>query len=951
MADLIDLTVAEAAARIRSGDVSRDEYFDAYREAAAGDSLNAFLWTAEDAAQADLEGTRTGREQRHGERPLEGIPVAVKDIFCTEGIPTTAGSRILEGYRPPYTATAVRKLHEAGARVLGKANMDEFAMGSSNENSGYGPVLNPWDSGRVPGGSSGGSAAAVAGRLAPCAIGTDTGGSIRQPAALCGIVGMKPTYGAVSRYGMIAFASSLDQCGPLTRNVTDAALILQAVEGRDGCDSTSLGIEGGISLPSREDLTGLSFGVPKELASEAEGIESGVREVFERTVELIEELGGEVSETELPHAPHGISAYYVLAPAEASANLARFDGVRYGLRVDAGDLTEMYEETRAQGFGAEVKRRIMLGTYALSSGYYEAYYGRAQRVRTKIAEDFSKAFERFDFVVTPTSPTVAFKLGAKTDDPLAMYMNDYCTVPMPLAGIPAISIPAGVAQPDGGGPELPVGFQIAGPAFSDSAMLDAALALEGAIGFRRKRRRRSGLMAPNGYEPVIGLEIHVQLSTETKMLCGCAVSFGDEPNVHTCPVCLGHPGSLPTINEQAIRSALMIAAALECDVARRSVFARKNYFYPDLPKGYQISQYDEPIAVNGRLGDVRIHRAHLEEDAAKLNHVGESGRIHGSGASLVDFNRGGTPLVEIVTEPDIRSPAQAREWAQLLRTTIRQLGVSDVNMEEGSLRVDGNISIRPAGVRRAGHQDRAQEHEQLPVPRAGNRGGDRAAAGGAGERGGGRPGNLPLPPRGRLAHPAALEGVRPRLSLLPGARPGPGGADRADAEGGTGVAARAAGRQARALRLRDRALGRCGEHPRLQRRIRGVLRAGDRGRRRHTRRGDRQLGDRRAGRRTASGRRRGGPTRVEGDARGRRRAGRSRRGRRRSPTAPASRSWRSWSRREEIPHRSWRRRASARSRTPRSSRGSSSARSKPRPRPPRRSARATRRRSAGSSER
>jgi aspartyl-tRNA(Asn)/glutamyl-tRNA(Gln) amidotransferase subunit A len=297
---------------------------------------------------------------------------------------------------------------------------------------------------------------------------------------------MKPTYGAVSRYGMIAFASSLDQCGPLTRDVTDAALILQALEGRDHCDSTSLGVEGGIDLPSREDLRGLSFGVPKELASEAEGIEAGVREAFERTVELIEELGGEVSETELPHAPHGISAYYVLAPAEASANLARYDGVRYGLRVDGDhDLTEMYEETRAAGFGPEVKRRIMLGTYALSSGYYEAYYGRAQRVRTKIAEDFAKAFERFDFVVTPTSPTVAFELGAKTDDPLAMYMNDYCTVPMPLAGIPAISIPAGVAQPDGGGPELPVGFQIAGPAFSDSAMLDAAYALERAIGFRR----------------------------------------------------------------------------------------------------------------------------------------------------------------------------------------------------------------------------------------------------------------------------------------------------------------------------------------------------------------------------------------------------------------------------------------------------------------------------------
>ena len=492
--ELIELTVAEAADQIRGGELSSDEYIDAYREAAAGDSLNALLWRAEDAGQADLEGTRAAQEEADPERPLAGIPVGVKDIFCTEGIPTTAGSRILEGYRPPYTATAVRRLRGAGARVLGKANMDEFAMGSSNENSGYGPALNPWDTDRVPGGSSGGSAAAVAGRLAPCAIGTDTGGSIRQPAALCGIVGMKPTYGAVSRYGMIAFASSLDQCGPLARNVTDAALLLQAMEGRDHCDSTSIGIEGGIDLPRREDLKGLSFGVPKELAGEAEGIESGVSEVFERTVALIEELGGEVAETELPHAPHGISAYYVLAPAEASANLARFDGVRYGLRVEADELTEMYEETRAQGFGPEVKRRIMLGTYALSSGYYEAYYGRAQRVRTKIAEDFSKAFDRFDFVVTPTPPTVAFRLGERTDDPLAMYLSDYCTVPMPLAGIPAISIPAGTAPPGTGGTDdagaregatrLPVGFQIAGPAFSDSAMLDAAFALERAIGFQ-----------------------------------------------------------------------------------------------------------------------------------------------------------------------------------------------------------------------------------------------------------------------------------------------------------------------------------------------------------------------------------------------------------------------------------------------------------------------------------
>ena len=470
MSELLELTVAQAVERIKGGELSAKEYFDAYREAAGGDSLNAYLWTAESGNGS-------------GEGALAGVPVAIKDIFCTEGIGTTAGSRILEGYEPPYTSTAVRKLAGAGASVLGKTNMDEFAMGSSNENSGYGPVLNPWDQGRVPGGSSGGSAAAVAGRLAPCAIGTDTGGSIRQPASLCGIVGMKPTYGAVSRYGEIAFASSLDQCGPLTRDVTDAALLLSVLEGRDPCDSTSVGIEGGVQAPSREDLKGLSFGVPQELVGEAEGIEAGVKEVFERTVALIEELGGEVSETHLPHAPHGISAYYVLAPAEASANLARFDGVRYGLREQAGDLTEMYEATRAAGFGDEVKRRIMLGTYALSSGYYDAYYGTAQRVRTKIAEDFAIAFDSFDFVVTPTSPTVAFELGARTDDPLAMYLSDYCTVPMPLAGIPAISIPAGLAAPEGGGPELPVGFQIAGPAFSETGMLDAAYALEHAIGF------------------------------------------------------------------------------------------------------------------------------------------------------------------------------------------------------------------------------------------------------------------------------------------------------------------------------------------------------------------------------------------------------------------------------------------------------------------------------------
>ncbi len=476
MSDVLELTAAEAIDQITKGELGSDEYFDAYAEAAAGDELGAYLWRAK-------PGTSDGAT---GE--LSGAPIAVKDIFCTEGIETTAGSRILEGYRPPYTATAVRRLAAAGAQVLGKTNMDEFAMGSSNENSGYGLVRNPWDLERVPGGSSGGSAAVVAARLAPWAIGTDTGGSIRQPASLCGVVGLKPTYGAISRYGMIAFASSLDQCGPLTRDVMDAAILLRVMEGRDHCDSTSVGIEGGVELPSRTDLKGLRFGVPRELASEAEGIEEGVREVFERNVALIQELGAEVDECELPHSAHGISAYYVLAPAEASANLARYDGVRYGLREGASsgtdsELASMYERTRTAGFGPEVKRRIMLGTYALSSGYYDAYYGRAQKVRTKIAEDFVTAWASCDFMVSPTSPGAAFELGAKTHDPWAMYLNDYCTVPISLAGLPAISIPNGLA--DG----LPTGFQIAGPAFSENRILDTAHALEGAIGFDGSKAR------------------------------------------------------------------------------------------------------------------------------------------------------------------------------------------------------------------------------------------------------------------------------------------------------------------------------------------------------------------------------------------------------------------------------------------------------------------------------
>ena len=465
MTTLIELTAAAAAERVLAGEIDPAELFDVYRSRAAADQLNAFTWVA--------DGGPAPAPAR--DAPLGGVPLAVKDLFCTEGIPSQAGSRILENYRPPYTATVVAKLTGAGAPLLGKTNQDEFAMGSSNENSAFGPVLNPWDRSRVPGGSSGGSAAAVAAGLAPWAIGTDTGGSIRQPAALCGIVGLKPTYGACSRYGMISFASSLDQAGPLTRDVTDAALLFRHMVGHDRRDSTSIDFPGEIELPRTETLAGIRLGVPEELSGE--GIEPGVLESFNATLKLAEGLGASIEPCRLPHAPHALSAYYVIAPAEASANLARYDGVRYGLRFDADELTEMYSRTRAAGFGPEVKRRIMLGTYALSSGYYEAYYGTAQKVRTKIAEDFSNAFAKYDFIVTPTSPWTAFELGSRTADPYAMYLNDFCTVPMPLAGIPAMSIPSGLSE------GLPVGFQLAGPAFSENRMLAAAYALERAIGF------------------------------------------------------------------------------------------------------------------------------------------------------------------------------------------------------------------------------------------------------------------------------------------------------------------------------------------------------------------------------------------------------------------------------------------------------------------------------------
>jgi aspartyl-tRNA(Asn)/glutamyl-tRNA(Gln) amidotransferase subunit A len=409
--------------------------------------------------------------------PLAGVPVALKDNLCTRGVATTCSSRILEGWLPPYDATVVARLEQAGAVIVGKTNLDEFAMGSSTENSAFGPTHNPHDPTRVPGGSSGGSAAAVAAGFASLALGSDTGGSIRQPAALCGVVGAKPTYGVVSRYGLIAFASSLDQIGPFATSVSDAALLLDVISGHDPMDSTSLpGSPPAASAAVGHPVEGLRVGVISELVG-AEGMQPDVLARCREAADSLAAAGAKVDEVSVPAVVFGLTAYYLIAPAEASSNLARYDGVRYGLRVDGADITEMYGATRAAGFGAEVKRRIMLGTYALSAGYYDAYYGKAQRVRTLIIRDFEAAYQHFDVLLAPATPSTAFELGAKTADPLSMYLCDVCTIPSNLAGHPAVTVPFGVGD-DG----LPVGVQVLAPALGETVMFRVAAALEAATG-------------------------------------------------------------------------------------------------------------------------------------------------------------------------------------------------------------------------------------------------------------------------------------------------------------------------------------------------------------------------------------------------------------------------------------------------------------------------------------
>ena len=477
--DLTRLTADALAAELTSGEVSSVEATQAHldRIAAVDGAVHAFLHVASDSAlaeAADIDRRRAAGEQLH---PLAGVPIAIKDVIVTKGMPTTSGSKILEGWLPPYDATVMTKLRAAGLVSLGKTNMDEFAMGSSTEHSAYGPTHNPWDLERIPGGSGGGSAAAVAAYETPFALGSDTGGSIRQPAHVTGTVGLKPTYGGVSRYGAIALASSLDQIGPVSRTVLDSALLHDVIGGHDPRDSTSLTDiwPSFAEAVRRADVAGLRIGVIKQL--QGDGFQPGVMERFREALTLLEGAGAIITEVELPSVEHAIAAYYLIMPAEASSNLAKFDSVRFGLRVNpkgGGTVEDVMSATRERGFGAETKRRIILGTYALSAGYYDAYYGSAQKVRTLVQRDFAAAFQNADVLVSPTAPTTAFKLGEKTGDPLSMYLNDIATIPANLAGIPGISVPAGLAAEDG----LPVGIQFLAPAREDARLYSVAAALE-----------------------------------------------------------------------------------------------------------------------------------------------------------------------------------------------------------------------------------------------------------------------------------------------------------------------------------------------------------------------------------------------------------------------------------------------------------------------------------------
>ena len=479
---MINKTAAQMAEALANGETTSVELTQAHldRVAEVDGQVKAFLHVDTEGALAQAKDVDARRAKGEKLSPIAGIPLALKDVLAQKGVPTTAGSKILQGWRPPYDSTVVSKLKDAGVVIMGKTNMDEFAMGSSTENSGYGPTFNPWDLTRTPGGSSGGSAAAVSALEAPLAIGSDTGGSIRQPAALTGIVGVRPTYGAVSRYGLIAYSSSLDQAGPFGRTVLDTALLHEVIAGHDPKDATSINapVPAVVQAAKSGDVKGMKIGVIKQL--QGEGYQKGVQARFDESLQVLASLGAEIVEVDCPSFEYALAAYYLIAPSECSSNLARFDAMRYGLRtgdVDGASAEAVMSATRDAGFGREVKRRIILGTYALSSGYYDAYYGSAQKIRTLIIEDYAKAFAKADVLVSPTAPTTAYKIGEKVDDPMAMYLGDVATIPVNLAGICGMSLPAGLAEED----NLPVGFQIMAPAMQDQRLYQAGAALEAAL--------------------------------------------------------------------------------------------------------------------------------------------------------------------------------------------------------------------------------------------------------------------------------------------------------------------------------------------------------------------------------------------------------------------------------------------------------------------------------------
>ena len=713
--ELCDRNAVELATMLREGRTSSRALTESVlgRIAEREDTIHAYITVTGERAleQAD----RADRMLRDGGPvpPLTGIPVAVKDNMCTKGTRTTCASRILENYVPPYDATVVERLLQDGAVIVGKTNMDEFAMGSSTENSAFGPTRNPVDPRYVPGGSSGGSAAAVASGEAVLALGSDTGGSIRLPAAYCGTVGIKPTYGRVSRYGLVSYASSLDQIGALGRSVEDCALLLNTICGHDRRDSTSADVAvPDFSASLAGGIEGVRIGLPKEYF--VQGLDDRVRDRIMEAVHLLKDNGARIVDISMPHCSYAISSYYLVATAEASSNLARYDGVKYGFRGtgDRDDCLRMYERTRTEGFGKEVKRRIMLGTYVLSAGYYDAYYLKAQKVRSLITSGLRKGLRKGGY---------RHDAGVALHPLQAWGENRRTSPDVPGRRVHRVAESIGSARHErhvwnrrraaGGAPDHRQGLR-RGRRAACGPRLRTAQRIEIEPGHRHAPCGTAGY--PMEYEFIICFETHVELNTATKLFCDCSTTYGAPANTHVCPVCTGLPGALPVLNRRAVECCVLAGLSLNCAVNTRSRFARKNYFYPDLPKGYQISQYELPFCENGfmeifgddgRPYEVGIKRIHLEEDAGKLVH--SSASFGDADYSLVDYNRSSIPLLEIVadhTRNPLRSIREARTYLEKLRQVLRYTEVSECSLEKGQFRCDVNVSLRPKGAKHFGNR-------------------------------------------------------------------------------------------------------------------------------------------------------------------------------------------------------------------------------------------------------